>query len=100
MSSIPKGFYCYSGGEWDAEAQVFKTTPCPFWERTSYGTVKCHYLKEESLTCEAGESNDEVRAKAYEHFGGKEATWEVINVDSLLWDAVKSCSENYGYEEE
>lgn len=97
---IPVGSYCYSGGTWDSERGIYVTKPCPYWQATNYGTVKCSFLNEESLTPEAGSRGDTSREKAYRHFGGVEATWTSIDEFSLLWDQVKECGENYGDEEE
>lgn len=93
---IPKGHYCYSGGEWTPELGIYRVKPCPYWKRTDHGTVKCEYLGIESLTPEAGEHDDTARQLAYDHFGGEDAAWEAVDAISLIWDQVKDCGENYG----
>lgn len=72
---IPKGMYCYTIESIDEKTGRMKVRNCPFWsfnpKKDSQNHGYCGFIDK--------------------------GDWEI---GGLLWDQVKECGENMGYEEE
>jgi hypothetical protein len=108
IDKIPGGDYCYTKyipedkidqwtecvrlhGESSVESLVLwselsVTMRCPYQEWTDYGTVKCHFLEEESVGI-----SSEAYKKALKHFGSTEKLEAECQGSMVMGDAVRCC---------
>lgn len=87
---IPKGMYCYTTTE--GKSGRVKTRKCPFWEAYD---AKRHGPLPEGWT-NPGDAKFEGAYCRYL----REGDWTDSVGFSLLWDAVKECNINVGYEDD
>ena len=86
-SLIPKGRYCYTPIGWVDGS--YHTIPCPYKNRTNYGTVRCEYLGVESI--DPTPYGKECYQKALKNFGSDEAVRKATSEGGLIWDGCKEC---------
>ena len=109
IDKIPDGDYCYTKcipddkieqwteclrlhGEVSVESLVLWSELsvimlCPYQEWTDYGTVKCHFLEEESIGI-----SSEAYKKALKHFGSAEKLEAECQGSMVMGDAVRCCT--------